>query len=114
MVHVFVAVGLVASDVEQQVQRPAEEQSQHDVDQNFGLSHRHVGLDFCAIDGHEDFIVFNAASVHVMSVVTQAPVVIRHEKSRVQDEANNIANELVGAEGAVTTLVCNNPKTSAK
>ncbi len=42
----------------------------------------------------------------MMSVVTQAPVVVRYEKCRVEHETNNVANELVGAEGTVTTLVC--------
>ena len=68
MIDVLVAVSLVAGDVEQEVQGPAEQQSQDNVDQHLDLGHGPVGLGFGASDGHEDFVVFDASSILYLRV----------------------------------------------
>lgn len=68
MINVLVTVALVASDVEQQVQGPAEQQSQDDVHHGLELGHGHVGLGFFTIGRYEDFVVFHTASVLVQEL----------------------------------------------
>lgn len=63
--------------------------------------------------GHKSHILLHVASETVVAVVGELPGEVRDEKSRVQNPANNVVQNPVAREGAVATLVGQNPDAGA-
>lgn len=58
-------------------------------------------------------VLLHVAGEHVVAVVRKLPGVVRHQQSRVGEEADNVVEPAVLGKGAVSGLVSQDPKTSA-
>lgn len=63
--------------------------------------------------GDKDHVLLHVAGVLVVAVVREFPGEVRDHESRVSKEADNVIQPLVLGEGAMTSLVAENPETSA-
>src|SRR5688572_21593664 len=118
-------VEVMASDVAEEVHRPAEKLLADEVDGcgNGGLLSELVkfvnelaqtGSLSLTGAGHKNHITLHVSSCLVVSTVGVLPAEVGNEKSRVEDPAGEVVDEVGVRECTVTTLVSEDPDTSAK
>lgn len=62
---------------------------------------------------HKGHVLLHVAGVHVVAVVRELPGIVRHQQAGVRKEADNMVQQGVLGEGAVSRLVAQDPETGA-
>lgn len=117
----LITVGvLLASHVSEQVHDPTKKLLKQNIvkSDNWGIldgfGNASNGEKLVLRLGNKHHITLQVTSGLVVLTVRDSPRMVRNQKSRVKDPADNIVDSLGVREGSVTTLVGQNPASSAK
>jgi hypothetical protein len=102
---------ILRSDVEGEISGPAEEEHAEELSEgDDGRSFDSFLQRLREATRNEDGVLSKVVGEFVVSTVSDAPRVIRNEKSGVEDETDKLVDGLGGREGLVTSFVSENPQ----